>query len=202
MTAGHYLLGSGDRYYLVPNQKSHDLRRSRSRHVKTDAVDAEALARIGLMAPEALRPVRLDPKYQSLGRWVRRHYRRNRALGELKRSFWSLVEELLPGVGRVIDDPLSVAGRAFFRRYANPFAVLRLGSRRFTQAMERAAGQYGKPETIAGLYALCERAVELHRQAARGLDLEDLAEDLLPGGDGGSRGAAHAGPAEAGGPGR
>jgi len=36
--------------------------------VKNDVVDAEALARIGLVAPEAVWPISRDPKMQKIGR--------------------------------------------------------------------------------------------------------------------------------------
>jgi len=178
VTVGQYLLGLGDRYFLVSNQKAHDLRRFWARHVKNDAVDAEALARIGFMAPQALQPVKLDARVHSLSRWVKRLYRTGRTMGELKRSFWALAESLLPGVQRVLPDPLSAVGRAFFRRYANPFAAVRIGPKRFTQALERSAGRYAKAETIAALYALCDRAVELHRNAGMRLDFADLQEEV------------------------
>ncbi len=137
-----------------------------------------APARIGFMAPQVLQPVKLDARVHSLSRWVKRLYRMGRTMGELKRSFWALAESLVPGVQRVLPDPLSAVGRAFFRRYANPFAAVRIGSKRFTQALERAAGRYAKAETIAALYALCERAVELHRNAGMRLDFADLQDEV------------------------
>jgi len=178
MTIGHYFVGSGDSYFLVSNQKAHDLRRFWARHVKNDSVDAEALARIGFMAPQVLRPIKIDARANALTRWVKRQFRAGRAFGKLKRAFWDLADVLVPGVRRVLDDPLSVVGKAFFERYANPFTVVRLGRKRFTAVMERAAGRYAGPAVISALYEACERAVEAHLKAGASLDFADLHEEL------------------------
>lgn len=178
MTVGHYFVGSGDRYFLVSNQKAHDLRRFWARHVKNDSVDAEALARIGFMAPQVLRPIKIDARSNALSRWVKRQFRTGRAFGKLKKAFWDLADLLVPGVRRVLDDPLSVVGKAFFERYANPFSVVRLGPKRFMATMSKAAGRYANEAVILALYEVCERAVKAHLKAGASLDFADLHEEL------------------------
>jgi len=68
MTVGYYVAGRGDPYFLVSNRKAHDLRRFWTRHVKNDVVDAETLARIELVAPEAVWPISRDPEMQKNSR--------------------------------------------------------------------------------------------------------------------------------------
>ena len=87
-------------------------------------------------------------------------------------------EELLPGVRAALDDPLSILGRGFFKRYGNPLAATRLGPKRFGAALERAAGRYGSPKTIARLWDICRRAVDLNGKSGTALDFEDLTEEL------------------------
>lgn len=80
--------------------------------------------------PQVLRPIKIDAKANALTRWVKRQFRSGLAFGKLKRAFWDLADVLVPGVRRVLDDPLSVVGKAFFELYANPFTVVRLGRKR------------------------------------------------------------------------
>src|SRR5690349_20970325 len=87
----------GHRVFRVSSAKAADLRRFLSRHTKTNGIDAETLARIPLIDPAGLQPLRLPGAEQAaLDRRVRATDRLTRAGAEHKRRIKDLVRQLLP----------------------------------------------------------------------------------------------------------
>lgn len=175
---GAYLKSKGWKAHIVSNQKAHDLRRFLHRHTKTDAVDAEALAQMGRIAPEALQPIRIDPKAQSLLRWAKRYSKASLQLASLKRGFVNQVEEVLPGVGTVAPDLLTAAGKAFYRHYISPMKVRRLGLKRFAGALEKRAGRKLQPGAAQRLFDFALKMNQLSAEGVLEVDFTEL-EDLV-----------------------
>ncbi len=87
----------GHTVYRVSSAKAADLRRFLSRHAKSNGIDAETLARLPLVDPGGLRPLRLpEGDAASLDRQVRATDRLTRPAAEHKRRLKDLVRQLLP----------------------------------------------------------------------------------------------------------
>src|SRR5690349_21183063 len=92
-----FFTARGHVVHRVSSAKAADLRRFLSRHTKTNGIDAETLARIPLIDPAGLQPLRLPGAEQAaLDRRVRATDRLTRAGAEHKRRIKDLVRQLLP----------------------------------------------------------------------------------------------------------
>jgi transposase len=133
----------GHLVHRVSSAKAADLRRFLSRHTKTNGIDADTLARLPLFDPAGLQPLRLPGAEQAaLDRRVRATDRLTRAGAEHKRRIKDLVRQLLPM--SPLTGELGVADLAVLERYADPYALLRLGSKRLTTLIGKAShGHHG-----------------------------------------------------------
>ncbi len=92
-----FFTGRGHTVYRVSSAKAADLRRFLSRHAKSNSIDAATLARLPLVDPGGLRPLRLPERdAASLDRRVRATDRLTRQAAEHKRRLKDLVRQLLP----------------------------------------------------------------------------------------------------------
>jgi transposase len=178
----HPLDAEGKEVYLVDPVKCADLRKFYSRHTKTDPIDALATARLPL-ADQSLPPVWVGtPEQESLKRLCRLSWKLTEQMCNHKRRLTTLLEMVLPGIGRVWKNPYCNSARLFYRRYLDPTRAKRLGRRRLGQILRRRA--WGKfPERAeACLWEVIENAPML-RYRRDDLQLEvqcelDLLEDL------------------------
>jgi hypothetical protein len=80
-----FFAARGHLVFRVSSAKAADLRRFLSRHVKTNGIDADTLARLGLIDPVGLRPLRLaGVERAALDRRVRATDRLTRLASEHK----------------------------------------------------------------------------------------------------------------------
>ena len=129
----------GHLVHRVSSAKAADLRRFLSRHTKTNGIDADTLARLPLFDPAGLQPLVLPGAEQAaLDRRVRATDRLTQAGADHKRRIKDLIRQLLP-MSPLTGD-LGVADLAVLEHYADPNALLRLGSKRLTTLI-------GKPRT-------------------------------------------------------
>lgn len=151
---------------LVPPQKSHDFRRFRNRHTKSDIQDAAALALLPFHHPEGLHPAsaRTSSSMGELVRLVRQRAREVESNSGRKKRVLELVRTIVPGLSRVLGDMFgSSASLAFLRERLDPFAVVAQGKeelRAFWATHARRAGP-DDAERVDAVFAVCEQAVEL-----------------------------------------
>ncbi|RYZ32304.1 MAG: hypothetical protein EOP01_01470, partial [Propionibacteriaceae bacterium] len=121
----------GHLVHRVSSAKAADLRRFLSRHTKTNGIDADTLARLALFDTAGLASLRLPTAEQAaLDRRVRASDRLTQAGAEHKRRIKDLTRQVLP-MSPLTGD-LGAADLVVLERYADPNALVRLGSKRLT----------------------------------------------------------------------
>jgi hypothetical protein len=127
----------GHTVYRVSSVKAADLRRFLSRHAKSNAIDADTLARLPLVDPAGLHPLELPgAERAALDRRVRACDRLTQQAAEHKRRIKDLVRQLLPTSPLTGD--LGQADLAVLERYADPRKLLAAGHARLLRVITRA----------------------------------------------------------------
>jgi transposase len=107
--------------YRVPSAKAADLRRFLSRHAKSNAIDAETLARLPLVDPNGWQPLELPSGTRaSLDRRVRTCQWLTEQATAHKVRIRELTRQLIPTLNVVLDSELRLADRAVLERYGDP----------------------------------------------------------------------------------
>jgi transposase len=151
----------GHLVFRVSSAKAADLRRFLSRHTKTNGIDADTLARLGLIDPAGLRPLELPgPERAALDRRVRATDRLTRLSSEHKVRIKDLVRQLFPMTPLTGD--LGVADLAILERYADPNLLLRAGLKRVTAVIVKASNNHQGHERALEWIAAAQAAVELY----------------------------------------
>lgn len=168
------LLASDIIVYLVDPKKSSRLRRALSDHVKSDRVDAEALARLLMLVPDKLDRLRVPPAPATRLRDLIRH--RDRLVegtSVRKRRLHSLVGQIQPTLMQALgDDKFLKAFRAFLRKYLDPRKVVRLGQKRLHGFLDRRyRGRFDHERT--------RKIFEAARSGARLLELQKDGDGLF-----------------------
>jgi transposase len=93
-----FFTARGHRVFRVSSAKAADLRRFLSRHAKSNAIDADTLARLPLLAPDSLHPLELPTTAPAaaLDRRVRACDRLTRQAALHQRRIKDLVRQLMP----------------------------------------------------------------------------------------------------------
>jgi transposase len=135
--AGMLLAGDFE-VYLVDPKKSSRLRKAFSDHAKSDRIDAEALARLPMMAPDRLDRLQVPPPSTVRLRDLVRH--RDRIVemtSTRKKRIQATIDQIQPTLMEALgDNKFLNAYRAFLRRYADPRTVVRLGKQRLHRFLE------------------------------------------------------------------
>jgi transposase len=111
-----FFTARGHRVFRVSSAKAADLRRFLSRHAKSNAIDADTLARLPLLAPDSLHPLELPTTAPAaaLDRRVRACDRLTRQAALHQRRIKDLVRQLMPATpltGELTKTDLAVLGR-------------------------------------------------------------------------------------------
>lgn len=157
-----FFTGRGHTVYRVSSAQAADLRRFLSRHAKSNGIDAETLARLPLVDPGGLRPLRLpEGDAASLDRRVRATDRLTRLAAEHKRRIKDLVRQLLPMTP--LQGELGKADLAVLERTgAHPRRLLAMSRARLTRLIAKASsGHLGEERAQAWLDA-AHFALELY----------------------------------------
>lgn len=155
----------GHTVYRVPSAKAADLRRFLSRHAKSNAIDAETLARLPLVDPKGLVPLELasGPR-ASLDRRVRTCQWLTEQATAYKIRIRDLARQLFPTLNDVLTSELRIADLAVLERYGDPRALLEAGPERIAEllaagrgfpvatAQARARGWVGVAQAAVALY--------------------------------------------------
>ena len=151
----------GHLVFRVPSAKAADLRRFLSRHTKTNGIDAETLARLGLIDPAGLRPLELPgPERAALDRRVRATDRLTRAASEHKVRIKDLVRQLFPMTPLTGD--LGAADLAVLERWADPNRLLSAGVKRITAVIIKASHNHQGQDRAIEWITAAQEAVELY----------------------------------------
>jgi transposase len=157
----HPLHASGETVYLVDPTKCSDLRKFYHRHTKTDSIDALATARLPLNDPN-LRPVWVGTAEQeSLRRLCRLSWKLTEQMCNHKRRLTTMLEMVLPGIGKVWKNLYCGSARLFYRRYLDPSRARRLGRKRLAQILRRRAWGKFSEKAEQKLWDVISNAPEL-----------------------------------------
>ncbi len=128
----------GHLVFRVSSQKAADLRRFFSRHAKSNGIDADALGRLAIVAPESLHPLVLpDANRAALDRRVRATDRLTREASLHKVRIRDLVRQLMPM--SPLRGDLGVADLAVLERLADPRELLKAGKARLARVIAQAS---------------------------------------------------------------
>lgn len=151
----------GHAVYRVSSAKASDLRKFFSRHTKTNGIDADTLARLGIVDRAGLVELRLpDASRAALDRRVRATDRLTAQGAEHKVRIKDLVRQMLP-MSPLVGE-LGAADLAVLERYADPNLLVKAGHKRLTALIARAShGQQGAERAEAWI-AAAEASLELY----------------------------------------
>jgi transposase len=171
-----FFIRRGHLVFRVSSQKAADLRRFLSRHTKTNGIDAETLARLGLFDPAGLRPLELPgPDRAGLDRRVRATDRLTRQGADHKRRIKDLVRQLLPM--SPLRGGLGAADLAVLEHYADPHALVRLGLERLSTLIGAASNNHSGSERAQEWIDAAHASLALYGGHG-GVAFEDLAAEV------------------------
>jgi transposase len=160
---------------MIPPEQSADLRAYFNKHVKTDRLDSQTLARVPLLHPEGLHPERSIGPGEPLKRAVKIRsglvQRRTTAMQRID----SLLELLGPAWTAALGSDLNLTAFRFLVSYADPRKVRRLGHARLTAFLQRSSRRAWGPERATEILAAAATSIELWGDE---LDYDQLAADI------------------------
>ncbi len=156
-----FFIGRGHLVFRVSSAKASDLRKFFSRHTKTNGIDADTLARLPLVQPGGLQPLRLPGvEHAALDRRVRACDRLTRAAAEHKVRIKDLIRQLLPMTPLTGD--LGAADLAVLERYADPNVLVKAGRKRLTALIVKASHNHQGVERAEQWLDAARSSIELY----------------------------------------
>jgi transposase len=156
-----FFINHGHVVYRVSSTQSADLRRFLSRHAKTNAIDADTLARIPLIHPGGVQPLELpNVEVASLDRRVRAAHRLTRQIALHKTRIKSLVRQVMPM--SPLAGKITHADLAVLERWADPNMLVRAGRKRIAVAIAKASNNHNGIERAEVWLAAAQAAIELY----------------------------------------
>jgi transposase len=149
--------------FRVSSAKAAALRRFLSQHAKANSIDAEALARLPIVDPDGLQPLRLaEGAAASLDRRVRAADRLTEVATRHKVRLRELARQAMPMLDDAITGELAVADVAVLERYGDPHALLRAGRARLVTLVRKASRGHHGEERADAWRAVAAAAVDLY----------------------------------------
>jgi transposase len=178
-----WLRQRGQRVILTTGQKVADLRKVLRKHTKTDVVDGLAAARVPELELSATVPAAPpDPRRASLARLIKQRARMVREIAKHKQRIEALLELGQPGLEQALGASLfGPAGRAYLRRFLDPFQARRRGRRRLQRFFEqRSPGDWSKrvERVWAVVQEVCDFYAELVQAGQLPFDYVLLQQEL------------------------
>ncbi|MFG3423845.1 IS110 family transposase [Micromonospora sp. NPDC049460] len=171
-----FFTARGHTVFRVSSAKAADLRRFLSRHAKSNGIDADTLARLPLVHPDGIRPLRLPTAEQAaLDRRVRACDRLTQAASEHKVRIKDLVRQLMPLTPLTGD--LGKADLAVLARWADPRTLLKAGPARLTAAITKASNNHQGAARAQEWITAARAAVDLYRDHTA-IAFTDLAAEV------------------------
>ena len=171
-----WLRARGATVRMVPPEQSADLRRYYNKHAKTDRLDCELLARLPLLHPDGLVVTPgLGPAEvlrRAVGHRAGLVARRTATVQRLD----ALLELLGPWWSAALGTDPGKAALTVLERYADPYALQRLGRARLTRLLIRASRGAWREEKADELLAAATETLRLWPPET--IDFAELAEDI------------------------
>jgi transposase len=156
-----FFTARGHAVFRVSSQKAADLRRFLSRHAKSNGIDADTLARLPLLDPNGLTPLRLPSvERAALDRRVRVCDRLTQQASRHKVRVKDLVRQLMPLTP--LTGELGRADLAVLENWADPRALLQLGLSQLTTVIAEASRNQQGATRAKQWLAAAQAAVELY----------------------------------------
>ena len=166
----------GHLVFRVSSAKASDLRKFFSRHTKTNGIDADTLARLGIVDRCGLIELRLpDADRASLDRRVRATDRLTAQGAEYKVRIKDLVRQVLPM--SPLSGDLGAADLAVLERYADPNLLVKAGAKRLTTLIAKASQGHLGAERAEEWIAAGEASLELYA-GHPAVAFDDLAAEI------------------------
>lgn len=142
------------RVFRVSTQKSADLRRFLSRHAKSNAIDAETLAKIAIIDRDHLRVLELaDRDRAELDRRVRAVDTLTDQIGTHKTRIRDLARHVMPQVDEVFTNKFGKADLAVLEHYGDPRRIMACGVDELTTFIdEHSRHNHGRDRAIAWIH--------------------------------------------------
>ena len=167
----------GATVFLVPPERSADLRAYYAKHVKSDRMDSRLLARLPMLHPEGLHPETGLGPGDRLRRATKLHDTLTKRRSQNLARIDALLEILGPRWHAAFNGRLAnlTPLRFLAAGYADPHTVKRLGAARVTRFLARhSRGAWNQAEAEQ-IMAAARESIDLW---ADGLEFGDLAEDI------------------------
>ena len=164
--------------YRVSTSKAADLRKFFSRHVKTNTIDAETLARLGLLAPDSLEPLEFGDAHRAgLDRRCRAAHRYTVQSTNHLIRIRQLLYHLIPRFNLAVTGAFAMSDLALLERWANPHRLAAVPRTRLVAFIRKASTGH-VPESRADLWLQAAReAVELFGDET-GIAFDDVAAEI------------------------
>jgi transposase len=171
-----FFASRGHLVFRVSSAKASDLRKFFSRHTKTNGIDADTLARLGIVDPAGLIELRLpDASRASLDRRVRATDRLTAQAAEHKVRIKDLVRQVLP-MSPLTGD-LGAADLAVLERFADPNLLVKAGAKRLTTLIVKASHGHLGADRAGEWITAAEASLELYA-GHPAVAFEDLAAEI------------------------
>lgn len=157
-----FFIRRGHIVFRVSTQKASDLRRFLSRHAKSNAIDAETLAKVAIVDREHLCPLELpDRDRAELDRRVRTVEALTDQIGLHKTRIRDLARHVMPQVDEVFTNKFGKADLAVLEHYSDPRAIVAAGVDELTVFItKQSRHNHGRDRAIAWHF-VAEAALEL-----------------------------------------
>jgi transposase len=171
-----FFASRGHLVFRVSSAKASDLRKFFSRHTKTNGIDADTLARLGIVDRSGLIELSLpDASRAALDRRVRATDRLTRQAAQHKVRIKDLVRQVLPM--SPLSGDLGVADLAVLERFADPNLLVKAGVKRLTAMIAKASHNHLGAERANQWMAAAEASLELYG-GHRAVAFDELAAEI------------------------
>ena len=156
-----FFASRGHLVFRVSSAKASDLRKFFSRHTKTNGIDADTLARLGIVDRAGLSELSLpDGPRATLDRRVRATDRLTAQASEHKVRIKDLVRQVLP-MSPLTGD-LGAADLAVLERFADPNLLVKAGAKRLSALIAKASHNHLGAKRAGEWIAAAESSLELY----------------------------------------
>jgi transposase len=164
-----YMSAVGHKVCLIKPQKAHDLRKFLEKYSKSDPIDADTLARVPQIDPDGVSELELSgPERMELRRLVKRRDRLAQEVGNQKRRVHALMVMANPPLMKALgDSAFSRAARAFYCKYADPDAVVKMGCAKLKKFWQKHGHGPADDELIERVFQACSISSELYSELRR-----------------------------------
>jgi transposase len=164
-----YVTAAGHRAYLVKPQKASRLRKFLYEHTKSDSTDAETNGRLPQVDREGAHELTLPTAEQmTLRQLVKRRERLMREAADQKRRIHALMVMANPSLMSAMGEAaFGQAAQAFYRSYADPEKVVKLGLAGLCKFWSRHSKGKAAPELAVRVFEACRKTVELYSNLRR-----------------------------------